>query len=182
MKVIFIHGGLFYGAGNDLAALAGMAGAGPDEMRDSASLGSELIMVQTLKAINRSRKPIVGLVRGQSIGISFTTMSLFDFIYVTPEAQFSTPFMKSFQSPEGGSTMTFVQQFGMRRANEILMLDRPIKAQEAVQCGFANGVIENLGNEHFPDIDKIPALPKLLATDYRTLVNCKELMNSAKDN
>ena len=62
------------------------------------------------------------------------------------------------------------------------MLDRPIKAEEAVQCGFANGIIEGLGNDHFPDIDKIPALPKLLATDYRTLVNCKQLMNAAKDN
>ena len=31
-------------------------------------------------------------------------------------------------------------------------------------------------------MSKIPALPKLLATDYRTLVNCKELLNAAKDN
>ena len=109
VKVIFIHGGLFYGAGNDLSALAKMQSAEPDELRDSAALGSELTMVQCLKAINRSKKPVVGLVRGQSIGISFTTMALFDFIYVTPDAQFSTPFMKSFQSPEGGSTRTFVQ-------------------------------------------------------------------------
>lgn len=51
-----------------------------------------------------------------------------------------------------------------------------------MQSGFANGIIEGLDNEYWPDITKIPAIPKLLATDYRTLVNCKELLNAAKDN
>lgn len=63
------------------------------------------------------------------------------------------------------------------------MLDRQITAQEAVQCGFANGIITDLNNvDHWPDISKIPAIGKLLATDYRTLVNCKELINAARDN
>ena len=43
-------------------------------------------MVSNLRMIMKSKKPIVGLVRGQSIGIGFTTMGLFDFIYCTPEA------------------------------------------------------------------------------------------------
>ena len=36
--------------------------------------------------------------------------------------------------------------------------------------------------DYWPDLSKIPALTKLLATDYRTLVNCKELINAARDN
>lgn len=36
--------------------------------------------------------------------------------------------------------------------------------------------------DYWPDLSKIPAIGKLLATDYRTLVNCKELMNAARDN
>lgn len=31
-------------------------------------------------------------------------------------------------------------------------------------------------------MNKIPAIKKLCATDYRTLVNCKNLINQAKDN
>ena len=65
-------------------------------------------MVTNLLAILKSKKPIVGLVRGQAIGIGMTTCGLFDFLYCTPEAKFSTPFMKSYQSPEGASTYTFV--------------------------------------------------------------------------
>ena len=131
IKVIFIHGGLFYCSGNDLSVLSGMGSMDGDEKINAASHGVEHLMVTNLKAILHSTKPIVGLVRGQSIGIGFTTSSLFDFIYCTPEAQFSTPFMRSFQSPEGASTYTFVQQLGFRRANEVLMLDRPINAAEA---------------------------------------------------
>ena len=70
----------------------------------------------------------------------------------------------------------------MRRANEILLLDKPVTAQEAKQCGYINDVIDNLGTDYFPDLDKIPTIKKLCATDYKTLVNCKRLINSAKDN
>ena len=51
-----------------------------------------------------------------------------------------------------------------------------------MQCGFVNAIITDLNStDHWPDLSKIPALTKLLATDYRTLVNCKELLNAAKD-
>lgn len=53
------------------------------------------------------------------------------------------------------------------------MLDRPLLAKEALECGFVNGIIPDLGKEEFFDLKKIPAIGKLLATDYRTLVNCK---------
>ena len=96
VKVIFIHGGLFYSSGNDLSALTSNLGLELDELRAVSSLGAEYKLVQCLLALLRSKKPIVGLVRGQSLGISFTTMSLFDFIYCSPDAKFSTPFMKSF--------------------------------------------------------------------------------------
>ena len=55
-------------------------------------------------------------------------------------------------------------------------------AQEAVKYGFANGIIEGLDNSEWPDINKIPTIGKLLATDYKTLVNAKSLLNKAKDN
>ena len=93
--MILIHGGLFYSSGNELKVLASYMGMEPSEMLDDASYGAEHQMVQCLMAIHKSKKPIVGLVRGQSIGVTFTTTGLFDFLYCTPEAKFSTPFMKS---------------------------------------------------------------------------------------
>ena len=96
IKVILIHGGLFYTSGNDLTVLMSGASMEDEEKVNLASDGAELKMVLCLRAILHSKKPIVGLVRGQCIGIGFTTAGLFDFIYCTPEATFGTPFMKSF--------------------------------------------------------------------------------------
>ena len=132
VKVILVHGGLFYGAGNELKLLTEIGRLEGEEKVNVASLGVEHNMQVCLRALLQSKKPIVGLVRGQAIGISFTTTGLFDFLYCTPEAKFSTPFMRSFQSPEGASTHTFVQHFGQRKANEILLLDKPVTAQEAL--------------------------------------------------
>lgn len=138
-------------------------------------------MTRMLTALNQSVKPVVGVVRGRAIGIGFTTTSLFDFIYCTPEAAFSTPFMASAQSPEGASTYTFVQQFGLRKANEILMMDKIVSAKEALHHGYINEIIE-LNQDYWPDLDKIPAVKSLLQTDYKTIVNGKEVLNAAKDN
>ena len=139
-------------------------------------------MTQVLKKLNASNKPIVGLVRGGAIGIGFTTTAHFDFIYCSPDAFFMVPFMSSFQSPEGASTLLFPRQMGMRKANELILLDKRMTAAEAVQCGYANGIIDGLEPVDWPDITKIPTITKLLATDYKTLVNAKTLLNKAKDN
>lgn len=67
---------------------------------------------------------------------------------------------------------------GKRLAAEVLLLDKTLTAKEALDCGFVNAIIPELQDEpDFFDISKVPMIGKLLATDYRTLVNCKKLMN-----
>jgi len=103
-----------------------------------------------------------------------------DFIYSGPETIFKTPFMSSGQAPEGSSTLTFPKQLGFRLAREVLLLDKPLTAQEAVGCGFANGIIEDLGGEWF-DLEKVPTITKLLKSEYTTLIEGKKLLLQAID-
>jgi len=78
--------------------------------------------------------------------------------------------------------LLFPKIFGTRLANEILLTDRWVTAQEAVDVGFANGMIDTFDpKSDFIDPDMIPCIPKLLKTDYRTLVNCMEQLNASKD-
>ena len=79
-------------------------------------------------ALKNSVKPIVGFVRGWSIGIGYTTSALFTFLYSTPEAKFLAPFAPSFQIPEGSSTHTFPDIYGVRKANELLFLGSTLSA------------------------------------------------------
>lgn len=135
-----------------------------------------------LRAINDSVKPVVSVVRGGALGIGFTTLSLVDFVFCGPDAHFMVPFMKTYQSPEGTSTLNFPAIMGKRMAAEVLLLDKTMTAKEAVQCGFANSIIDDLLNEpEWFDALKIPQIKKLLATDYTTLVNCKRILNASKD-
>jgi enoyl-CoA hydratase/carnithine racemase len=105
----------------------------------------------------------------------------FDFIFCGPDAFFQTPFMASCQSPEGASTLLFPKQLGVRRSREILMLDRVMYAQEAVDCGWSNGIVKGLGPYDWFDARSIPAIGKILDSDYRTIVESKKLMIAAKN-
>jgi|688.fasta_scaffold656102_1 hypothetical protein len=62
---------------------------------------------------------------------------------------------------------------GVRKANELLFLNKPMYAKEAVECGFANAIIDDLGDNDWFDVMKIPAIKSLLKSDYRTIVNMK---------
>jgi hypothetical protein len=64
---------------------------------------------------------------------------------------------------------------GFRLAREVLLLDKPLSSQEAVNCGFANGIIEDLGGEWF-DLDKVSTITKLLESNYTTLIEGKKLL------
>ena len=123
VKVIFVHGGTNYTAGNDLSAFLENAGKSKEEIHDISTYNTQFIMTKQLTQLNHSVKPIVALVRGHCVGIGYTLTAHFDFVYCGPDAKFSAPFMASAQSPEGGSTYMFPRIFGTRKANEILLLD-----------------------------------------------------------
>ena len=178
IKVILIHGGKSFSSGNDLSAFIG---TDPETMMKMGDHGVNTVMVGMLMAMATCKKPIVTLVRGIAMGIGFTLTAHSTFLYCSPDAKMMTPFMASSQSPEGTSTLLFPRQFGTRLANEILLTDKWITAQEAQRVGYINGIIEGLDPQsNLINPDMIPVIPKLLATDYKTLTNCMEQINLSK--
>jgi enoyl-CoA hydratase/carnithine racemase len=180
-KCVLMHGGKYFGSGNNLKVLMGWMELPTEGILEVGRTKMKECLVPYLKALKNCEKPVVAVVRGGCHGIHFTPLTLCDFVYCGPDATFTTPFMGSFQSPEGLSTLLFPQQLGVKRANEILYLDRSMTASEAVQCGFANAIIEDLGDSDWFNPEKIPAISKLLASDFRTIVNMKRLMIKAQD-
>ena len=88
-----------------------------------AEWGSKTVMVNFLLALAKSTKPIIAVVRGGCMGISYTMLAHSTFIYCSEDAKFKTPFMATAQSPEGGSTILFPQLMGQKKAHEALLLD-----------------------------------------------------------
>ena len=66
---------------------------------------------------------------------------------------------------------------GSRIAAEMLMTDKILTAPEALKCGFINAIISDIPKGDFFDVTKIPSIPILLNTDFKTLVNAKKLLN-----
>lgn len=130
IKTIVIHGGEIFSTGNDVELFE----IGREDIEEVDKIARSLIadkLNRLLVSMYDCNKPIVAVVSGMAIGIGFTMLSLADFVYCTPETRFFTPFMQSFQSPEGGSTAFFPDIFGPRKTNEIILLDQMLLAPEA---------------------------------------------------
>lgn len=95
IKVILLHGGRYFGSGNnlkDMAKMITMTTAGKTRLcQDIIFQGGNLYCY----AINNSIKPVVCVVRGDGYGVGFTALALADFVYAAPSAKFNTPFMKT---------------------------------------------------------------------------------------
>ena len=97
VKVILLQGGKTYSSGNDLSVMIeGLRTRDRESFAKLAHEGINVQMVNALKAINSSVKPTVAVVRGNSVGIGFTTLALVDFVYAAPNALFKAPFVESF--------------------------------------------------------------------------------------
>ena len=111
--MILVHGGLFYNAGVDISVFSKYQQTlNKEDLVSVMTKANEHNLMVAMKALIDNIKPMVALVRGASVGITFTQLAFFDFIYCTSEAKFIAPFMKLAMAPEGGSTYTFPRQFG----------------------------------------------------------------------
>ena len=99
-----------------------------EEAKEGALVSMQKFFVATMDL----EKPLVLMISGGIFGVACTHSAFADFIYCTPEAIFKTPFMTSFQSPEGGSTVTFPAMLGRRLASEMLLVDKTLTAKEAL--------------------------------------------------
>ncbi|XP_050397648.1 enoyl-CoA delta isomerase 2 isoform X1 [Patella vulgata] len=143
-------------AGKDNSTLAVITGAGDyfcsgNDLENFTSGGDIPGMVKTAReillrfvgAFISFPKPLIGLINGPAVGISVTTLGLYDLVYCTDKATFHTPFSNLGQSPEGCSSYTFPKLMGTAKASELLLFNKKITAKEALE--------RNLVTEVFPD-------------------------------
>ena len=136
VKMALLTGsGPYYSAGNDLSAF----GASSEDPMKAAEEGKK-IMIDFLESFIDFPKPFVGGVNGPCIGIMMTSLSLVDVVWSSDSATFSAPFSATAQSPEGASSLTFPLIFGPSLANEILLFNRKISAEEALRSGFVSRI------------------------------------------
>jgi enoyl-CoA hydratase/carnithine racemase len=117
--VIIAGAGGTFCAGNDIT----------DFLKAASGGGLDPRAHEFLLALARCRKPLVGAVRGGAIGVG-------------TDATLSTPFLKLGLIPEAASTLLAPMRMGHSRAFSLLVMGRPLSADEAREAGIVNTVVE----------------------------------------
>ncbi len=128
-----------------IAGAAGAFSAGSDigDFQKRAETGLEPVTVDFLHALARSAKPLVAAVNGLAVGIGTTLLFHCDHVVAADGAVFSTPFVKLGLIPEAASSLLAPLLIGHARAFSLLVMGRPLSAEEAKAAGIVNTVVES---------------------------------------
>jgi enoyl-CoA hydratase/carnithine racemase len=123
-------GGAF-SAGNDLS----------DFLSDPPS-GEDSPVFRFLHAASTFPKPLLAAVEGPAVGIGTTVLLHCDLAWAAPSARFRLPFVDLGLVPEAASSLLLPRAVGPKRAAEWLLLGEAFGAEEAVQAGLVNAVVD----------------------------------------
>lgn len=141
--LILITGtGKYFSSGNDLGNYLRPS----DDFEADIIKGTKSFENFTNGFINL-RKPLIGLINGPAIGAAFTILALFDMVIASDEATFHAPFTGISLSPEGCSSFTFPRLMGQVKASEILLFNRKLTAQEAMERNLVTEILAHSGFE-----------------------------------
>jgi 2-(1,2-epoxy-1,2-dihydrophenyl)acetyl-CoA isomerase len=142
--VLLTGTGRFFCAGGDIR---GFVAAGASV----ASLLKEMTAYfhMSLARFARMNKPLVIAVNGTAAGAGFSLALLGDLVLSARGAQFTAAYTALGVSSDGGLTWLLPRLVGLRRAQELVMTNRMLSSEEAMQLGLITRVVdtESLGAE-----------------------------------
>ena len=103
----------------------------------------KLTLLPFLLAIEDSPKPVVMAIHGQALGGGLEVAMAGHYRVLAPKAQVGQPEVKLGIIPGAAGTQRLPRLAGIPKALEMCTVGNPIKAQEAVSLGIADGIIEN---------------------------------------
>jgi len=118
------------------------AGADIGEFLESAQAGGlRPHTLDFLKALVHNQKPLVAAVGGLAVGIGTTMLFHCDYVVAATVATFTTPFLKLALIPEAASSLLAPMRMGYARAFSMLVMGRPLTAEQAREAGIVNDVV-----------------------------------------
>ena len=119
-------------AGNDIGDFIKMA-------TGERALGAPIL--RFLYALARCELPLVAAVQGNAVGVGTTMLLHCDHVVAADNARFATPFVGLGLVPEAASSLIAPRLMGQARAFSLLVIGRPLTADEAKAAGLINTVV-----------------------------------------
>ncbi|CAF0907199.1 unnamed protein product [Adineta ricciae] len=163
--------GKFYSSGTDLSDPAKAFTSTGDDIEGAIEQG-KIRLKNFIESFINFPKILISFVNGPAVGISVTTLGLFDGVYASSASTFVLPFTRTALSAEGCSSYVFPSLMGALQAKEILLFDRKLTAQEAQQRGLVTQVIQESAFEEEKEkiCQLILSLPKGSLLDGKALI------------
>jgi enoyl-CoA hydratase/carnithine racemase len=98
-------------------------------------------ILRFMYALLNVEKPIVAAVTGTAVGIGVTMLLHCDLVFVSEDAQLSTPFVTLGLVPEFASSTILPRLMGHVKAAEMLLLGKVFSGADAVKLGIANAAL-----------------------------------------
>ena len=138
--VIVTAEGRFFSAGGDLKS---MSSDDPDfnpgvYIKDVADY-----LHKALSIFARMEAPVIVAVNGMAAGAGFSFSLAGDMAIAAKSAAFTMAYTAAGLSPDGGSTYTLPRLIGERRAKELMLTNKMLSAQDALEWGLINAVVED---------------------------------------
>lgn len=134
--VVLTATGKMFCAGGDLGAFVS-AGSGAKSLLKQ--MAGDLHM--GLSRLARMTAPVIAAVNGTAAGAGFSLVMAADLAIAAERAVFTMAYTNAGLSPDGSSTFYMPRKIGDRRARELMLTNRVLKAPEALEWGIVNRVV-----------------------------------------
>lgn len=169
VRAVIIEGsGKMFCAGGDLRAFSDAGDSAPTLIKQMA--GDLHIAISRFSRMNA---PTIAGVNGTAAGAGFSIAISADLVVSAKSAKFVLAYTNAGLSPDGSSTYFLPRRIGDRRARELMLTNRVLSAEEAMEWGLINKIVdeENLSATIKELAEKFASGPTLAYGKVKSLLN-----------
>jgi 2-(1,2-epoxy-1,2-dihydrophenyl)acetyl-CoA isomerase len=133
--VLLTGAGRLFCAGGDVAAFGNAGDQLPALLKEITAY-----VHAAVSRLLRMNKPVVTAINGPAAGAGIGLALLGDIALADPTAHFTLAYTGIGMSPDGGATWLLPRLIGLRRAQELSLRNRRVKADEAAAIGLVTRV------------------------------------------
>lgn len=133
---LFTGEGAMFCAGGDLKSFAGMGDATSRNLKHMAT-----VLHNAITRLQRMDAPVIAAVNGTAAGAGFSFAVQCDLVVSSDQAKYVMAYTAGGLSPDGSASYFLPRRIGSGRSLELMMTNRVLSAQEALDWGLVNRVV-----------------------------------------
>jgi len=134
--VVLTGAGKLFCGGGDLSVFAEMGQGIPAFLSELAGT-----LHTAISRLLRMPKPLLVLVNGPAAGAGLSLALIGDVVLASEHAHFTAAYASVGLSPDGGMSWLLPRLIGLRRAQEVILSNRRVSAQEAAAIGLVTRAV-----------------------------------------